>query len=464
MSNNIIIKHCCCGSNFEQQEDVRWGNITGRIQDQGDLMDYINAALVGGDVDLQDYAKKDWVLQEIANIHIPEGGLSVAEVNVLIGNALDSYDTSSVVDEKVAQASAQTMQVVDSRGYLTEHQSLEGYATEDLVNQKVSEIPTTDLSDYYTSEQTDEAIAQATASTIQEVESKGYLTEHQDISGKQDVITDLDSIREGAEKGMTAIQEHQSLEGYATESYVQEQIALIPTGGTGGGSSASSSPLLEGNKMVCFHIKTHYEWDNFWEITVDKWIDNPLVTSLKLNGKEITEGISGNFYEGQDMGGNVAIVEVEFNTGDLSSMGSNEYMGINLGNAVVLGTGITKVPELFFQGGRYYYVYQCAPEIAPTNDGYDYVQHNIDNGGYPIVWYLPNRDANGGSIWDYNHTYSNGVSQKGRLYGYEPGAKINELPVTNVVSVVQHAYINIKGMAERLLWLDDIKKAINPTE
>lgn len=42
-----------------------------------------------------------------------------------------------------------------------------------------------------------------------------YLTEHQDISGKQDVIADLETIREGAALGATAIQEHQSLAEYA---------------------------------------------------------------------------------------------------------------------------------------------------------------------------------------------------------------------------------------------------------
>ena len=41
----------------------------------------------------------------------------------------------------------------------------------------------------------------------------GFLTQHQDISGKQDVITDLDTIRRGAALGATAIQEHQDISG-----------------------------------------------------------------------------------------------------------------------------------------------------------------------------------------------------------------------------------------------------------
>ena len=69
----------------------------------------------------------------------------------------------------------------------------------------------------------------------------GYLTEHQDISGKQDVIADLDTIRDGASKGATALQSYTetdplytadkpnialkseipSLDGYATEQWVE---------------------------------------------------------------------------------------------------------------------------------------------------------------------------------------------------------------------------------------------------
>ena len=49
------------------------------------------------------------------------------------------------------------------------------------------------------------------------------------IEGKQDVINDLDAIRSGAEKGATALQEHQSLAGYATESFVNDAISTAIT-------------------------------------------------------------------------------------------------------------------------------------------------------------------------------------------------------------------------------------------
>ncbi len=53
----------------------------------------------------------------------------------------------------------------------------------------------------------------------------GYLTSHQDISGKQDVIADLATIRANAELGATAIQEIPDT--YATKTYVAEQIEGI---------------------------------------------------------------------------------------------------------------------------------------------------------------------------------------------------------------------------------------------
>lgn len=51
----------------------------------------------------------------------------------------------------------------------------------------------------------------------------------QEWDAKQDLIADLDTIRSGAEKGATALQEHQSLAGYATESFVNGAISTAIT-------------------------------------------------------------------------------------------------------------------------------------------------------------------------------------------------------------------------------------------
>ena len=136
--------------------------------------------------------------------------------------------------------------------YLTE-ENIKDLATEQFVEEKVNNIvfPETDLTGYATEEW---------------VENKKYLTEHQDISGKQDNIEDLEEIREGAALGKTALQEvpaeyiteeeleakqyltehqdishlaekdhvhdqylteHQSLDGYAKESFVEQKVTEL---------------------------------------------------------------------------------------------------------------------------------------------------------------------------------------------------------------------------------------------
>ena len=65
----------------------------------------------------------------------------------------------------------------------------------------------------------DEPSKVATEKTLE-----GYATEEYvnvEVAKKQDVIADLGEIREGAALGKTAIQEHQSLDGYATEEWVE---------------------------------------------------------------------------------------------------------------------------------------------------------------------------------------------------------------------------------------------------
>lgn len=59
------------------------------------------------------------------------------------------------------------------------------------------------------------------------------ITSHQDISGKQDKIADLDTIRSGAAKGATALQEHQPLKTINGESIVGSGNITIEGGGGG---------------------------------------------------------------------------------------------------------------------------------------------------------------------------------------------------------------------------------------
>ena len=81
-----------------------------------------------------------------------------------------------------------------------------------------------DMGGYATTKYVDDAIEAVDAkipTKVSELDNDAkYLTAHQDISGKQDVIENLDEIIAGAAKGATSIQ---SLDGYATEEFVTGQ-------------------------------------------------------------------------------------------------------------------------------------------------------------------------------------------------------------------------------------------------
>lgn len=83
-----------------------------------------------------------------------------------------------------------TSDLDNDSGFLTEHQSLAGYATQAWVT---AQGFIKSLAGY---------------ATQAWVNAQGFLREHQDISGKQDVISDLSTIRSGAAKGATALQSY----------------------------------------------------------------------------------------------------------------------------------------------------------------------------------------------------------------------------------------------------------------
>ena len=108
--------------------------------------------------------------------------------------------------------------------YLTKHQSLAEYAKKSELydDSEVRSLINTkqDKGDYALKQDIPTLDGYATEMWV---ENKNYLTKHQDISGKQDVITDLETIRDGAAKGATALQNHQSLEAYAKKSELPKE-------------------------------------------------------------------------------------------------------------------------------------------------------------------------------------------------------------------------------------------------
>ena len=145
--------------------DVSWGTIVGNLEDQKDLKDYINNA-VTGDIDLSDYVTKE---------------------------------------------------LLESKHYLTEHQSLADYAKKTELPKKLSEL-TNDSGYITTYTETDPVWNSEKPNyyTKTEIDNKNYLTEHQslaDYAKKSEIPTDYVRTTE--------------LTSYATKTYVTEQIGSI---------------------------------------------------------------------------------------------------------------------------------------------------------------------------------------------------------------------------------------------
>lgn len=72
-------------------------------------------------------------------------------------------DTSKFITaEELPELPTKVSELENDAGYLTEHQSLDGYATEEFVAEAISDVAT-DLSNYYTKDETAEVISEAVA-------------------------------------------------------------------------------------------------------------------------------------------------------------------------------------------------------------------------------------------------------------------------------------------------------------
>lgn len=165
------------------------------------------------------------------------------------------------IKEIVGTIPTKTSELTNDSGFLTEHQSLEDYAkTADV------EANYQPKGDYATK---DEIPSLDGYATEEWVEGKGYLTEHQslaeyaktadvntELEKKQDVITDLDEIRDGAAKGATAIQEHQDISG---KQDVIADLGEIREGAALGKTALQS--FTETDPTVPAHVKAITEAD-----------------------------------------------------------------------------------------------------------------------------------------------------------------------------------------------------------
>lgn len=221
------------------------------------LAEIAKAALEGNDIDLSAYATKEFVAEEINKIEVPEA-YDDAELRSLINGKAESdhtHEEYSLVDHKHAEyltehqdLSHLALKEHKHDEYLTEHQSLEGYAktTElfskdynDLTNKP--EIPSieglasetyvqteigkikfqeTDLSNYYTKEEVNNLLP---VEEIEEVKTKVEAVLLPKVEEEiEPTVGELKTWVENKEYLQDI-----DLDGYATETYVDNAIANI---------------------------------------------------------------------------------------------------------------------------------------------------------------------------------------------------------------------------------------------
>lgn len=101
----------------------------------------------------KDFADKPYVDNAIAN------ALTSGEVDLSNYYTKAQTYNKEEIDAKIPTVPTNVSAFVNDSGYLTEHQSLVGYATEAFVTEKIAAIPPTDLSGYYTKAEVDALIA-----------------------------------------------------------------------------------------------------------------------------------------------------------------------------------------------------------------------------------------------------------------------------------------------------------------
>ena len=127
------------------------------------------------------------------------------------------------------------------------------------------------------------------------VDLGNVITEHQDISGKQDKIADLDTIREGASKGATALQSIPSeyvteseltAKGYATTSQLNGKQNIISDLETIRSNASLGATALqeEQYKGTISSVDTDTEVDDIaLEYATKGYVDNAIIGAINNN-------------------------------------------------------------------------------------------------------------------------------------------------------------------------------------
>lgn len=241
-----------------------------------------------GDADVNDALEQVKNLIDDANAAVSSANAAVSSAKDAAKDAKDAADAASAavenIDNKADQSTVDALSaIVESKqNEITDLETIRSgaalgatslqsipseYITEDELNSKGYATKS------YVSEEIGKIDIPNVPTKVSEFENDAnYLTEHQDITGKQDVIKDLGDIRSGAARGMTALQEIP--DNYVTEDELNERNYLTisnadsryaPIGSVGSGNTDLTGYATEDwvkNQKYLTEIPSEYVTDS----------------------------------------------------------------------------------------------------------------------------------------------------------------------------------------------------------
>ena len=170
--------------------------------------------IMNGKIDISQYATKDELSSAVSSIDLSGYALK-GEIPSLDGYAkttdipsVEGLATKSYVDENIAKVA--TSGDIDLSNYVTKDTVYTKAQTDALIPSVPSKVSQLENDSNYLSSIPEEYV------TDTELNAKGYLTEHQDLSAYA-LKTEIPTVP--------------SLDGYATTQYVDNAIANVPSGG-----------------------------------------------------------------------------------------------------------------------------------------------------------------------------------------------------------------------------------------
>lgn len=150
----------------------------------------------------------------------------------LLKNYVDNLDIPAEVDltpitEKLTllEAGLHTLEGIDHSQFITEHQDISHLATKEELSHAISNIPATDLSQYYTKSEVDIKFGEIELPQYDDTEVKNRLTSLEGIDHSQYATTD--SLNNYQPKG-NYLTEHQDISHLVTKTEMQTAFDDIP--------------------------------------------------------------------------------------------------------------------------------------------------------------------------------------------------------------------------------------------